>query len=260
MTHTVISVVASLIFASSLAAQEKRIYVDVKTAATPAEQFERCELLYGEVLVEADAAKRLQKVLTVMANLDVIQRKWPNDKGAAVHAAVWQADVAMQFDLPRNAVESLRKAPRRNDDDALSVERRLGWAYDMLDDADAAERHYLAAEKLVAKRAGDRQDSDAALYDFAKFYIKRGREREGIKRLRAAADLPNQQPLRAAILSLAALKAAIGLTDDHGRAEARRLAQDADQRIRAARAARADSAQVATVERDVARLKANFGL
>jgi hypothetical protein len=239
-----------------------RVAVQIDVAATPAEQLRRCNELLARARQEQDSNRRIEQVLTAMANLDVIQRRWPKATEAITQAVLTAADAALEFDMPRNAVDLLAGAPKETTD-PLGMELRMGRAYDVLQDDRAAEQHLLAAKKLIEKKTGHRSDADTALQMLASMYLRDGRTREAVKTFQAAAELPGQPPVRAATLSLSALKAAVQLNDDVSRLEARNAAEAVDRHLRRGRGGAqndAVSAALAAVERDLARVKAEYGL
>jgi hypothetical protein len=248
-----------------LTAQPKvgdRVAVQIEVAASPAEQLRRCDELLARAQQASDPTRRVEGALAVMANLDVIRKRWPDATEAITQATLSQADVALEFDMPRNALAVLTAAPKKTTDD-LGIELRFARAYDALQDGSSLEQHLLAAEKLTQRKQGHRSDADAALQMLASFYLNRGQPREAVKRYRAAADLPGQPAVRAATLCLSALKAAVHDQDDRSHAEAKSAADAVEEHLRRGRGAGQSSAvaqALAAVERDLARLKADNGL
>jgi tetratricopeptide (TPR) repeat protein len=207
-------------------------------------------------------------VLEVIANLDVIRHAWPKATDAIVDAALMQSEIALEFNMPRNAVDALAAAlptaaKTRHD---ARLELRLGAAHELAGQFREAEKHFLAAEDSPNFKKLDRFDADDALQTIALFYMHQNKPRESMKRFRKAAALPNQTANGKARHRLSALKEAVRLEDDDERSEAKREAQALREILHAARAdsgaARrpADSQILADIERDMQRVLSAAGL
>lgn len=245
-----------------------RIPVTIDVRESPAAQMRKCDELRTSIDELTDDAAKVQRVLEVIANLDVIRHAWPKATDAIVDAALTQSEIALEFNMPRNAVDALTAAlptaaKTRHD---ARLEYRLGAAHEAAGQLLEAEKHFLAAEDSPNFKKLDRFDADDALQTIALFYMHQNKPRESMKRFRMAAELPNQTANGKARHRLSALKEAIRLKDDHEHSEAKREAQALREVIRAARADSktvhrpADSQILADIERDMQRVVSGAGL
>jgi tetratricopeptide (TPR) repeat protein len=248
-----------------------RIAVSVSVAPSPTEQLRNCEELLAKAYDTSDEQEKLKAVLTVLANLDAVRKAWPNDTAAVVDAAVMHADVALEFNMPRNAVDAVSNVDQKASKKGYTkLTHRLGRAYEAMGKLPEAEQALLLAEKSLQSGKADLHESDEVLMTLAGFYARRNQPRNAMKRLAAAAKIPNQKPVRAALLRLEYLKHVVALHDDPIRSEARAAAQEVDVLLKRSRAtarsasdsrqASADSAILATIERDLSQIKIEFGL
>jgi tetratricopeptide (TPR) repeat protein len=245
-----------------------RIPVTIDVRESPAAQMRKCDQLRASIDELTDDAAKVQRVLEVIANLDVIRHAWPNATDAIVDAALTQSEVALEFNMPRNAVDALTAAlptaaKTRHD---ARLEYRLGAAHEVAGQFRDAEKHFLAAEDSPNFKKLDRFDADDALQTIALFYMRQNKPRESLKRFRQAAELPNQTTNGKARHRLSALKEAVRLKDDNERTEAKREAQALRDVLRLARgdskdAGRPTDAQILSdIERDMQRVVSNAGL
>lgn len=264
-------IAAVLLCAWPLAAQPAvgtRIAVAVRVAGSPAAQIEECERLRASIYQLEDEAARVQRVLEVIANLDVVRQRWPKATDAIIEAAFLQADVALEFNMPRNAADALAAAvpAAANTERDAWVQFRLGAAREAAGQLADAEKHFLAAETSPRFKKLDRIDANEALQTIGMFYVRQNKPREAMKRFRLAAELPNQTPEHAALHRLSALREAVRLKDDDSKAEAKRDAKALREALHAARANAhtakrpAESQSIAAIERDLERIAIQFGL
>jgi tetratricopeptide (TPR) repeat protein len=227
----------------------------------------KCDELRASMDQLTDEGAKVQRALEVIANLDVIRQAWPTATDAIVDAALTQSEIAMEFNMPRNAVDALAAAlptaaKTRHD---ARVEYRLGAAHEASGQFAEAEKHFLAAERSPNFKKLDRFDADSALQTIALFFMHQNKPRESMKRFRAAAELPNQTASGKARNRLSALKEAMRLKDDSERSEAKREAQALREVLRSARADKsprrpADAQILADIERDMQRVVSGAGL
>jgi tetratricopeptide (TPR) repeat protein len=244
------------------------IPVQIEVLGSPTAQINKCERMRGDIASAPDDAARIQRALEVIANLDVVRRAWPKTTDAIVDAALMQYDIAMEFNMPRNAVDALAAAlpSVKKSRHEPRLEYRLGAAYEAAGDLSAAESHYHAAEKSAHFKLVDRIEADDALQHIAMFYARQNKPRESLKRFRAAADLDGQSPTLKVLHRFAALKEAVRLSDDAGRDEAKREAQalrdaikDAKDKTKNKRSS-SDAVMLTDVERDMQRVLSEVGL
>jgi tetratricopeptide (TPR) repeat protein len=265
-----IALTAALLTIASQAAyaqDSSRIPVTVRVAANPGVQLENCHRARAAVY-EVDGSARLQRVLEVLANLDVIRRAFPKATEAIAEAAVLQYEIALEFNMPRNAVDALTGALpfAANTPHEARLRYRLGDAHDVAGQFEEAEREFLAAERSASFKRLARIEANDALRKMANHYVRRNKPRDAMNRFRAAADLPNQSPLVVVGLRMSALNASVALKDDAAKGEAKREAKAVRDAIRLARA-NGNAAQklseaptLDTIEQDLVRLSEEFGL
>ena len=103
-------IVFALWSASALANEAPAdIQIPVLIRSSPEEQVQLSEDLLSEAYAAADERK-IEGVLKVLAHLDVVHKRWPKATSARLIAATMQADVALEFNLPRNALDALDQA------------------------------------------------------------------------------------------------------------------------------------------------------
>lgn len=211
--------------------------VYVQTAPTAAEQLKRAQDMIHKVGQVKDPQQRFAAFAEAHANLTVIRKQWPNDKGAIVRSALMQSDLGIAWNLPQNVVDDLTPVlplVAKTADETI-VERRLGQAYEHLHNGTEAEKHLLAAEQALHGAHVNIVDSEATLDAVAMFYLRQKKPREAIARFHAVADLPGQSPLLKASSALSSLQAALTLDDEPGHDTANRESQALDQYIYEAR-------------------------
>lgn len=226
------------LFVAAHTATDVRIPVQVQVASTPAAQIRQCEQARAGLDGLGSDGAKLQGALTVIANLDVVRRVWPKATAAIVEAAHLQADVALEFNLPRNAVDALAAAlpAAKATTHEAWLEYRLGMAFELSGQLTNAEEHYITAERNVQFARLERIERNDALQRIGQFYARQNKPREAMKRFREAAGLAGQRPADRALYHLMALREAVRLQDDPDKFEARRETKAVRAAIRDARA------------------------
>jgi Tfp pilus assembly protein PilF len=237
--------------------------VEVQVADSAAAQLRYCTRLEAKIGAATDDAARYAAVAQVLANLRVIPERWPNDTAAVIAAYQLQADVSLEANMPRNAVEFLESASplAKNSDSEPAIEKSLAEAFDMQGDAQSAEAHFQRAVSTAhARRITPDQETDI-LQGYAFLLARTGRPEEAAKQFRAAANLPRQSPTREAVLLLTSAQHANRARTATGKASAR---QDLDALTKQLIDAKANAksgveiAQLYAIEQDAARLRAEL--
>lgn len=235
-----------------------KITVRPEVAVNPNEQIAHCSRKIRELRTIKDPHERLVGMLQVMSSLAIVPVRWPEAKAAVLESSLMRADLALQWEMPQNAVESVLPILRQSEmtNYHVELEERLGRAYLQLGDTVKGEAHLVAASKSPMFSKVNHAVATGVLQELAMLYSRTGRSREAAKQWRSAAMLPSQTPNNRAAFLLAALKEAVAFADAAGIAEANGLVHEVEAAIRDARSgARPDPRALAAYESDLARLK-----
>ena len=242
-----------------------RIPVKIHVAATAAEQLERCEVILKRASALTDRMERLKVALEVMGNLQVVPQRWPTNKPAVLRAYNMQADVGLQYDMTRNALDALVSALPIS---AGTVEEprihvRIASVYEKLGRFSDARHHFDAARRSPQFRQLSAMNAALALQTEGLFLMRQNEPRQAMTVFRMAATTPGIPSSAKAAFLLSSLKEAVRLKDDNERAEARRDVRDIEIAIRAARGkatAPADLRRLEAIEHDLQQLRTRHRL
>jgi len=237
--------------------------VEVQVADTAAAQLRYCMQLEMKIGAATDDNSRYAAVAQVLANLRVIPERWPNDTAVVIAAYQLQADVSLEANMPRNAVEFLNSAVplAKNGDGEPAIEASLAQAFDMMGDQRSAEEHLQRAVSTARARHLNTDKETDILQTYAFLLARTGRPEDAAKQFRAAANLPKQSPTREAVLLLASAQHAAKARTATGKASA---AADLDTLTRhlldakAIAKSGAEITQLSVIEKDAARLRAEL--
>lgn len=239
------SIILTLVLATITASAEWKLKkgdrlppVELHLAASASEQIRYATALLNSRKSFANEEERFKFTVVVMTQLWVVPQRWPNDTENVLRSYEMYADLGLSTYSPRNAAEALHKALPISEKTLHhpGIERRLGTAYDMLADYEAAERHFVAAEESPEFRRLTKFERREILKDAANFFSRQGRARDAMRRHRDAADLAEEGSQERAGSLLFSLQEAVHLKDDRDRYEAKRQAKEVERAIAAARA------------------------
>lgn len=235
-----------------------RVVVRPELTASADEQIAHCARKIRSLRSIQDERERLNSMLQVMSSLSLLQQRWPEAREAVLQSYLMQADLALEWSMPRNVIDILNAAlpESRRTLYEIRFNERLARAYRQMGDLAAAERHLLVAERSPMFPKANRVISMTVLQELAMLYSRQERPRESLLRWRAAANLAGQAPNTRVGYLLAALKEAVRLSDDAHRAEAHAIAREVDEAIMVARSSgKPDPRALAAYESDLSRLK-----
>src|SRR3954447_3402319 len=86
-----------------------QFHVAVAEKANPAEQMRFAMALGQKIAGTRSRSEEQMALMTAVSHLEVIGRRWPQEKAFVFQAALLEADFFAQYHAPRNALEVLER-------------------------------------------------------------------------------------------------------------------------------------------------------
>jgi Tfp pilus assembly protein PilF len=179
--------------AAPLFAQPTKITVNIETKASSREQLEYARSLMQRLPMIREAHDIHVAVANAAGNLTVIERVWPDDKAAIAEANVLLAQLYLDGQMPRNAVQeaerALASAPNEHRLHAVAAR-----AHDRLGHKTEAAASFEKVLKTFDPRRGTPLQNVRVLSAAAFFFEKEKEYEKSAAALRRAAALEGLRP------------------------------------------------------------------
>lgn len=171
-----------------------QFHVAVVEKANPAEQMRFAMTLGQKIAGTRSRSEEQMALMTAVSHLEVIGRRWPQEKAFVFQAALLEADLFAQYHAPRNALDVLdRLAPQAAGvPQRLEVERRRAT---VLAKMGRVAEAYAAFQGALSIPVSAAQHRLPLLNDAATFYLFQERHHDRSLLLRQMAALQDAPTL-----------------------------------------------------------------